>query len=218
MNITFLWKKRTSKAKFALKPKTQVSLKESVWTEVPHESHSFNFWLIFKIKRPLWGKQWHHSCQFCPSIHSPGLSEKAKTSQRHAKYKEKEEFWEYEVMKALSHSINSLITIKPLEQHMKTQECQVGLKLFLRSGLSVHTFNIMAYITSSAPACLVSLHPCLFHSRRHRWWLSQWPHGRELCQYGPRQDTVHSLTYLSVSFSLSVSNRQPDMFLLLFHV
>lgn len=141
-----------------------MSLTESAWAKVPHESHSFNSWLIFKIKRLLCSKQWRHSCQCWPCVHYP--SEKAKTSQRHAKCKEEEQFWEDKTMKALWHSTHSPINIKPSSDTWKPKSVIWAWSCFLkRAGLSVHTFtlpNIMAY-TSSGPACLVLLHPCLFH-------------------------------------------------------
>lgn len=85
-------------------------------------------------------------------------------------------------------------------------KCNLALKLvfLIKPGpLPVNTSTLTDIMgcPSSGPACLVLLQSCLFHSGRHRWQLSQWTHGREPPQYGPRQDVQYSLTYLSLSSS-----------------
>lgn len=140
-------------------------------TSIP--SISFNSWLIFKIKALLCSKQWHHSCHCCPCVQvskdtweSQNKSQLCKLQGKVTVLAVKCRFtWSGLAMKAFSDSVNMN---PPLKQQVKAQECQLGLKLFLKRGLSVHTFtltNIMAYVTAPTPthtpACLVPWCPCL---------------------------------------------------------
>lgn len=75
------------------------------------------------------------------------------------------------------------------------KELNLSPRLFAtnRKGWSVTRWlwnNILAYITSRGTAGLVPQCQCLFHSRRQRWWLSQWPERKSVMRVWPEAETL----------------------------
>lgn len=75
------------------------------------------------------------------------------------------------------------------------KELNLSPRLFAtnRKGWSVTHWlwnNILAYITSRGTAGLVPQRHCLFHSRRQRWWLSQWPERKSVMTVWPEAETL----------------------------
>lgn len=122
-------------------------------SEVLLVSHSFNSWLIFKVKKRLlcW-EQWLHSCPCCPI---QGCWKQVEDKQHTGVSKTALRGWSYAAMP--SNLTTGPMNMKPLQQLMITRECRLGRELFLKREGRQSTHSLWQIKWPIYPTCRSSV-------------------------------------------------------------